>query len=292
MRRPLPPDELFPAHSADISQRFVTLATGIRVRVAESGPPDGPPVVMLPGWGAALYMYRHGLDAIARRGMRAIAVDLRGFGLSDRPRSRGAYSLGNYLGDLDALFDALALERPALIGQSMGGGVALRFALREPERISRVVLINPTGLVTLRFLPLLWATPRPVLSMIGARLVPRPVVAMILRRLAYGDASKVTERDIDEYWAPTQLPGYVSAARAALGDFDWSAVTDAEAASLAVPTMVLFGEQDHLIRGSIRSAKRLAGVEVRTLPGGHCVHEENPGPAYELIADFMSLATR
>ena len=105
----------------------------------------------------------------------------------------------------------------------MGGGLALRYALARPERVSTLVLINPTGLVPSRTSPLLRHSPAAIVDALGARLVPRWMIRFILRRLAYGDPTIVTERDVDEYWAPTQLPGFVHAARAALSEFDWSA---------------------------------------------------------------------
>src|SRR5258705_2630892 len=110
MPRPLSPDEIFPAGSADITQRFITLPSGMRVRVDECGPASGAPVVMVPGWGGAVYMFRHAFDPLARRGLRAIAMDPRGFGLSDKPSARGDYSLDAYLDDLLGLFDALGIQ--------------------------------------------------------------------------------------------------------------------------------------------------------------------------------------
>lgn len=287
MSRPLSPDEIFPAGSKDITQRFVALASGVRVRIAESGPRDGAPVIMVPGWGGTVYMFRHAFDQLARRGMRAIAMDPRGFGLSDRPTAPGSYSLDAYLADLSSLLDALGLERAALVGQSMGGAIALHFALRFPERVTRLVLINPAGLVPLRFMPLLRMTPRFLLAALGRRAVPRWVVAIILERLAYGDPREVTERDVDEYWAPTQLPGYVSAGRTVLSEFDWRPLSDEQASRLTTPTMVMLGAADRLISNDERAARRLPGATVHCLAGGHCVHEEHPNDAYRLIAGFL-----
>jgi pimeloyl-ACP methyl ester carboxylesterase len=287
LNTPLAPDEIFPAGSSDIVQRFLTLRSGVRVRIAESGPRDGTPVVMLPGWGGTVYMYRHGFDALSRAGLRVIAADLRGFGLSDRPRKRRAYVLDSYIEDLLGLLDALELTNPLIVGQSMGGGVVLRFAQRHPERVSRIVLINPVGLVPLRFMPLLRMTPR-FLSALGKSLVPRAMIRFILKYLAYGDPSLVTERDIDEYWAPSQLPGYVYAARATLSEFEWRPMSNDEAAGMAVPALVILGNRDRLINNTERAAKRLRDVTVHTLPGGHCAHEERPRQAYALIAGFAT----
>ena len=63
--------------------------------------------------------------------------------------------------------------------------------------------------------------PRPLAAVGGGRLVPRWGAGWILRNLAFADPSRVTERDVDEYWAPTQLPGFALAARASAEEFDW-----------------------------------------------------------------------
>ena len=287
-RRVLRPDEVFPAGRRDATQRYLSLPSGVRVRLVEGGAASGPPLVFLPGWGGSAYMFRHAFDELVPLGMRLIVIDQRGFGFSDRPRARGAYTYEQYERDLIDVIDALGLERVTLVGQSMGGGLALRFALRHPERLTHMVLINPSGLIPLRFIPPLRIVPRVFASLLGRRMVPRALIGFTLRRIAYGDAAKVTERDIDEYWAPTQIEGYVYAARATLSEFDWRAVSNAEAASLAVPTLVILGQEDRLIRNSERAAARLAGATVYVLPGGHCVHEELPHEAYRRIAEFVA----
>lgn len=278
---------MFPARAAHVVARSVALRTGVTLRVAIAGPSDGLPVVMLPGWGASLYMYRHALELLPPHGVRAIAVDLRGMGLSDKPPGRNSYSLNAQLADVDALIDELDVKRPVLVGQSMGGAIALHHALRHPDRVSRLVLINPAGLVPIPVVTLGRLAPPPMLSVIGRRAAPRWVIALILRRLAYADPSCVTQRDIDEYWAPTQLPGFIPGVRAALGEFDWSPLSASDAQALAVPTMVILGNEDRLIHNSTASAARLANSRVWRTTGGHCVHEEHPGAVYAEIARFL-----
>jgi pimeloyl-ACP methyl ester carboxylesterase len=243
---------------------------------------------MLHGWGASAYMYRQALDRLPPRGVRAIAVDLRGYGLSDKPIAKGAYTLEAYSADLDALLDALELPNVVLMGQSMGGGLALRYALRNPGRVRRLVLVNPVGLVSIAYLQTLRILPRSVIGAIGHRLVPRRAVDLILRYVAYGDPAQPTERDVDEYWAPTQLPGFVNAARAALGEFDWRPLSRDEAESLAVPTLVILGTKDRLIRNAGAAARGLRGTSVHCVVGGHCVLEENPVEVYDIVENFLN----
>ena len=292
MSRPLSPDEIYPAGVAGVVARFVALPTGVRLRIAESGPPSGWPVVCLHGWSASLYLFRHSLALLAERGFRVVAVDLRGHGLSDKPQARGSYSLDAHLADLDALLDALGFPRVTLVGQSMGGGLALHYALRHPPtpsapgRVRGVVAINPSGLVPIRLLTAARVAPRSLVGAIGPRLMPRWLVRVVLEHLAYGDGSLVTERDVDEYWAPTQLPGFIAAARAALSEFEWRPLRPAEAGSLAVPSVVILGRQDRLVRNAERAARALANADVRMLAGGHCVNEELPEAVCAIIAEF------
>jgi pimeloyl-ACP methyl ester carboxylesterase len=284
---PLSPTEMYPAQAPHIAVRTLTLRTGIQMRIAEHGPVHAPTVVMLHGWGALLYMYRHALERLPAAGFRTVAVDLRGYGVSDKPTADGSYSLMAYEADIDALLDELGADRVALVGQSMGGGLALRYALTRPQRVSKLGLINPSGLSAVPYLRLLQSIPPPLLDAIGSSLVPRWAIGWILRHIAYTDASLVTERDIDEYWAPTQRPGYVHAARAALSEFDWRVVSDEEARSLAVPTLVILGERDRLLRTSNAEAARLRNSRVQRVPGAHCPHEEHPDHVYAMLAEFI-----
>lgn len=242
---------------------------------------------MLHGWGASLYMYRHAFARLPRFGVRVIAVDLRGHGLSDKPRAPGSYSLDAYRRDLSALLEALGIGRCALVGQSMGGGLALRHAQGASHQISKVVLINPTGLVAVRALPLLRVPPAWLLDGLGRRAVPRWLIGAILRRVAYGDASLVTERDVDEYWAPTQLDGFIHAARAAISEFDWRPLRARESAEFATPALVILGRADRLVRNARPAAERLADCRVVELAGGHCVNEEQPDETYDAVGEFL-----
>jgi len=292
MSSPLQPSAIYPAGVPGVSARVVALSTGVKVRVAESGPVDGEPLVMLHGWGASLYMFRHALAMLPSYGVRAIAVDLRGYGLSDHPSGPGTYTLDAYFADVDAVLDALELPAASLLGQSMGGGLALRYALRRPERMTNLILINPTGLVPVPWVSLVGLVPRGAMEIIGERLVPRWLVAFILRNLAYADPSLVSQRDVDEYWAPTQISGYVRAVRRGIAEFDWRPVSAAEASSLTVPSVVILGTRDRVVRNAHEPAARLRGTQVHGVDGGHCAHEEHPEVVYKIVGALLAEIAR
>ena len=272
--------------------RFVTLVTQTRVRILESGPASDVNVVMLHGWAAWSYSFHHLLASLPALGVHCIAADLRGFGLSDKPRTRGAYTTDEYLADLDSLLDVLTIERAVLVGHSMGGGIALAYALACPGRVSGLGLLCPTGIVPVpftRFPPLM---PRAIASAAGGRLVPRWMAGWILRHLAYGDASRVRRRDIDEYWAPTQLPGFALAARMSAAEFDWRPLGERRVSGLAVPSVVILGRKDRLIRNAGDAARSIPGAKVLELDAGHVAHEERPDEAHEAIAGLIERVRR
>jgi pimeloyl-ACP methyl ester carboxylesterase len=125
---------------AGAEHRFVR-AGELVLHVVEAG--SGPLVVLLHGFPEFWWTWRHQLPALAAAGFRAVAVDLPGFGLSDRPRSASAYSVARLAADVDALVGTLGEERAAaVVGHDWGGIVAYRLAARYPGRAERLVILN------------------------------------------------------------------------------------------------------------------------------------------------------
>jgi len=287
----LTPDRMWPASEVGIDARQLRLPSGVRLRVVETGPPDGMPVVLVHGWGCSAYLFSRNVRAIAAAGHRAIALDLVGHGLSDKPIIRGRYTLDAMVGDLFGALDGLAIERAVLVGQSMGGRIALELALRAPERVRALGLFNAVGLARLHVLPLKWlASPR-WMAPIFQHCTFRKVFELGLRA-AFADSSRITERDIDEYWAPSQFPGFARAAHALLGEFDWARLPDGRLATLRPPTLVLIGLVDHLLRCPDLAVLRSAlpsGSHVATVEdAGHAVNEEAPEVVNRELISFLA----
>jgi pimeloyl-ACP methyl ester carboxylesterase len=120
---------------------FVQLPA-LRLHVAQAGPAAGPPVVLLHGFPEFWWGWRRQIAPLAAAGLRVIAPDQRGYHLSDKPRGLAAYSLDRLAEDVIALLDALGLERAAVVGHDWGGAVAWWTALRFPERVERLAILN------------------------------------------------------------------------------------------------------------------------------------------------------
>jgi pimeloyl-ACP methyl ester carboxylesterase len=113
---------------------------GVRLAVAEAGPEDGPPILLLHGLTATRRYVVMGSKVLERGGQRVIAYDARGHGRSSPASS---YRYADLAGDLLAVMDALGVERAVLAGASMGAHTLLRVALDVPARIAGVVAITP-----------------------------------------------------------------------------------------------------------------------------------------------------
>jgi pimeloyl-ACP methyl ester carboxylesterase len=282
---------MFPAGVPGVMARRVTLRSGLQLRVVESGAAEAPPVLLLHGWGASVYMWRDWFAPLAAAGRRAIAVDLPGHGLSDKPEDDAIYHLAPLMQVVRELLDAEGLEQVDVVAQSMAGTIALELVLSGESRIGRLSLVNAAcfgRIPMLRFAPLLRFG---LVGRVMPYLLTRRSVARA-HRLVYGDPSRIRQHDIDQYWAPSQFPAYSRALwRLAIG-FEWErkpAVAMAQRLrTLPRQVRVILGGVDRLVCDSGPYAAALvatgAPLEVSVVEaGGHAVNEEFPREVLGLV---------
>jgi pimeloyl-ACP methyl ester carboxylesterase len=288
VRGRLVPSAIYPAGVTDVRARTVTIRNGLQLRIAESGPASGSPVLLIHGWGACIYTYRYLLPVLGGAGCRVIAFDLRGHGLSDKPGGEASYTATALREDVLALLDALGVARVDLIGHSLGGAVALQVALSTPERVGRMVLAAPVGLGKVRLRDIGHAlTPR-ITDRFARFLTPRWLTSFLLHG-AYGDPTKVPNEAVDEYWAPSQFPGYYRALRALLAVFAWEPLSPAELRRIIHPILVILGTADRLIPDASRGAAWLAKATVLSLKSaGHLGIEECATESNEAVLRFLA----
>jgi pimeloyl-ACP methyl ester carboxylesterase len=236
-------------------------------------------------------MWRAWFAPLAAMGYRALAVDLPGHGLSDKPEDESLYRLAPLVHVVRELLDAERLDRVDVVAQSMAGTIALELALAGDSRLGRLALVNPASFGVI---PPLRLAPLMQFGFVG-RLMPhlltRGSVARA-HRLVYGDPSRITSQNIDQYWAPSQFPAYSRALwRLALG-FEWERQpADALAQRLrdaGRQLQVILGGRDRLVRDSRRYVESLvahqAPLHVSVVEaGGHAVNEEHPDDVLRLV---------
>ena len=276
-----------------LTPRAITI-DGNRVVYRTAG--EGPVLLLLHGMAGSSETWKHVMPALAQR-FTVLAPDLLGQGLSDKPR--GDYSLGAHANTLRDLLDALGHERATLVGQSLGGGVAMQFADQFPERCERLVLVDTGGMgreVTfyLRMLTVpgfesvfpLFCTPW--LRGAGNR------IATWLGRA--GVRSTPARQEIWRSYASLADPAGRRAFFRTLRDvidFSGQAVSALRRLSRAaqLPTLIVWGARDPFIPVShaIVAHEAIAGSRLEIFDGvGHYPHCEAPERFVEVLVDFVA----
>ncbi len=277
----MPEAQLFPAGTR-LTARYVRV-DGARIRYIDAG--RGPPVVLLHGLGASMYAWRKNVGAMAAAGFRVIAFDNRGFGLSDKPAV--PYDNAAYARLAIALLDSLGIADAVLVGHSMGGAIAAEVAIEYPQRVRGLVLVGSAGLGARE--PLLFRVARwPVLGPAVLAFRGRGFTARLLKA-TYFDPSKVTESDVDQYYAPVAQPAYGRALRAVLRQFHFDGL-EGRLDKIEAPTVVLWGEEDRWVPlglGRALAAGITRSAFVSVPHAGHSVQEEAPDEVNHLVIRFL-----
>ncbi|HEY0778619.1 MAG TPA: alpha/beta hydrolase [Gemmatirosa sp.] len=276
---------------------------GVRLHYVARGAGSG--VLLLHGFPDFWYGWRNQLAAIADAGFRAVAIDLRGYNLSQRPVRVDAYALDRLAGDVVALAAALGGGRVHVVGHDWGGAIAWRVAMRHPDAVDRLAILNAPH--PQRFGELL-RTPAQALRSwyVGAVQVPLvPELLLGARRRALLHATwtamhhrpgAFTDVDHARYDAAFASPGalraalayYRAAARHARATLDRDGPPGGDV--VRAPTLVVWGENDPaLVSGNADGLERwVPDLRVRRVPGaGHFVQADAPDVVNASLTAFL-----
>jgi 4,5:9,10-diseco-3-hydroxy-5,9,17-trioxoandrosta-1(10),2-diene-4-oate hydrolase len=275
-------DELYDQALAELGPTVegrYALAGDVNTHYVVAGPEDGPPVVLVHGAGLRGVDWRSTIPRLAGEGRRVYAPDLAAHGKSDAPVA--SYSGDYFVEWLDNLFDALGLERPDLVGLSLGGGIVLRYALSRPQRIRKLALVDAAGIAPppVIFMPLMWAMHLvPVGSMMG----------LVFR--IFG------ESEVAEQWGDyitAWLRDGTTLRRGLTSDSDfthWVASED-ELRSLEMPTLVAWGRHDYLFPVSTaeRAADLIPNAQLQIFEeAGHALPLTHPDVFNRALVGFLA----
>lgn len=286
----LSPGEMFPAGDPAYRVSFPRLRSGIKIRVVECGEPASPPLLLVHGWGCSAFVFRRNMPALADAGFRAIAVDLKGHGLSDKPVAAHEYTIESLVAHLLEILDALGLDRPALAGHSLGASLIYHFAAQYQDRVRCLGLLSPVGLTGVSLMWLYRAlTPR-LLTPILQQIKPRLIVKLALRRV-YGKRGRFTSRDVEEFLAPSQFPEFSLAMRQLLHNYDWKAAKHRTLAVVDLPAVGIWGTLDHLMPddGMGMYLTLIPRIVMRAITdAGHLITEETPDEVNDALLEVLS----
>jgi len=249
--------------------------------------PDSQTFLLLHGIAVSSWAWRKNLDALSEH-HRVIALCHKGHGWSGRAKvDLDIPSLSRFV--LGAM-DHLRIDHATFVGNSLGGGVSLWTALNNPDRVDRLILVNPASHMNQLPWPLLRsqiAALAPVYNaLIGPTLLRIPLAAIAYRNLPI-------DRDyMAGFWAPFTEKGsmrsLVATARALP-----NAITalDERLKDIVHPTLIIWGERDGLLPAATahRLVRKIPGARLVLIPeAGHCPHEESPARFNGLVLDFLA----
>ncbi|MGH3864236.1 4,5:9,10-diseco-3-hydroxy-5,9,17-trioxoandrosta-1(10),2-diene-4-oate hydrolase [Actinokineospora sp.] len=279
--------------TVDTRSGFVD-AGGYQVHYQESG--SGAPVVLLHGGGpgaSGWSNFGRNFPVFAER-FRTILIDQPGYGKSDRPEVQGQY----FTFSADALLstlDALGVEKADLVGNSLGGGTAVRFALRHPDRAGRLVLMAPGGLSLNVFSPDPTEGVRK-LARFGAPPGPsKEKLAEFLRTLVF-DRSLVTDELVDERFEAAANPDSLRA-MASMGasfmrpDTFEEGMLWREAHRLRQRVLLVWGREDRVnpLDGALVALKLISRAQLHVFGRcGHWAQLEKFDEFNRLVLDFLT----
>jgi pimeloyl-ACP methyl ester carboxylesterase len=276
---------------ADEDSKFIEVI-GVNVHYKTYGEGE-PTFILLHGFGASQFSWREVVEPLAEYGT-VIAYDRPAFGLTERPmewEGESPYSQDSQVELVIGLMDALGIEKATLVGNSAGGTVSMLTALKYPERVTSLILVDPAvyagGGAPAWIRPLLGT---PQFNHIGP-LFARQLEAQGTEFLktAWHDPSKITPEIFEGYQQPLQVENWDKAL--------WELTVSSRESGLAervsefdLPILVITGDDDRIVptEQSLRLAEELSNAELAVIPQcGHVPHEECPTVFMQAVTEFL-----
>ncbi|MFN2516502.1 MAG: alpha/beta fold hydrolase [Pyrinomonadaceae bacterium] len=253
---------------------------------------NGDPILCLHGLGGNIYTWRHFIASLSRNN-KLILVDLKGFGGSPKPYDTN-YSIEDHADEIYKIILRDDLTKLTLVGNSLGGGIALLLAIRlseqEPARFSKLVLIASGG--NEEYIPRYLKLLRSALGSVIVYLSPSKLAAKFVLRACFYDRKKITKEQVNAYAGPIASPGgrhalFQTAKQCIPPNIDEIL---AKLKTVTAPTLILSGREDRVI------PVQVAELLHRAIPNsslefieqcGHIPQEEKPEETIAKISKFL-----
>lgn len=267
-----------------------TQVDGMNIHVLAKG--KGAPVILIHGFTSNIYTWRFNTDELAKK-FSVYALDLPGFGYSEKPdEGEFDYSIDGYADFIVSFMDAMGIRKAVLVGNSMGGGVALKTYLKHPGRVDKIVLVDSMGYQSEGGHFLVFQLMRyPIIGEVLMSLNYRSVVESSMKGGVYYDNSFVTDDVVDSYFNVYSTENGTKAPLWVMRNlYEKFPFEEGEIEKVKVPTLIIWGAEDNLISAGAADlfARDIADSKAIVLPeAGHMPHEEKADVVNDLISDFV-----
>jgi pimeloyl-ACP methyl ester carboxylesterase len=270
----------------------IMIVNGTRVYVETAGPVAGPAVILIHGFGVSSYSWRFTLPALGNAGYHAIAIDWKGFGLSDK-KFEADYSHAAQADLVAGVMGILNIQHASIVGHSMGSNVLAHFALKYPDRAEKLVIVD--GVIIeenegANWTSVLWFPPARRWAQLAFQwFVVTPQTTADWLRAAYYDPTHLTPEVLNNYLAPQTVRDWDLALLGIIRDSNQNALPR-PFSTITAPTMIIWGENDPWIPLSVgeKLHARLPQSEwVVFSKTGHMLMEEQPSAFNERLLKFL-----
>ena len=278
------------AKYAKAPSQFIVLPDGARAHVRDQGPKTAPVLVLVHGSNASLFTWVPWVNRLDKD-FRVVTLDMPGHGLTGAVPN-GDYSQEGMVKFTLEVADKLHLAKFAIGGNSMGGGVAARFAEEHPDRVTKLIIVDAAGMPVASGdkVPLAFRIARtPVLNNMMLYITPRSIVTEGLND-AIIHKEIIDDHMVDLYWDFARMEGTRAAT---LKRFTLPVTNDVatDIAKIKAPTLILWGEQDHLIpvAAAHKFNAAIPGSKLFIYPAtGHIPMEEVPDESANAVRAFLN----
>jgi len=294
----VPRDVLMSKYGQPPSQ-FVDLPSGAKAHYRDQGNKGGPALVLLHGSNASLHTWEPWVKILGDE-FRVVTVDLPGHGLTIA-RADEAYTAESMAKFVDEFTTTIGVERFAVAGNSMGGGIAGRVAMQFPARVTHLIFIDSGGVIAPNMPPppsFFFLVRTPVLRDF-LRLIPgRPIAEQTLKA-SFANQALVTPEMIDRYWELNRGPGIRMATRKRFSmGLEYFQGEDkffrANMPKIAIPTLILWGRQDNLLPVEAADIFKSAIPGAQAIiydDGGHILQEDLAERSAADVRMFLKAST-
>ncbi|MGL5924318.1 alpha/beta fold hydrolase, partial [Chroococcidiopsis sp.] len=231
-------------------QHEYIISNGLRLHYVTQG--EGPLMLMLHGFPEFWYSWRHQIPEFAKD-YKVVALDLRGYNDSDKPKAQSAYVMAEFIKDIEGVIKGLGYDKCILVGHDWGGAIAWSFAYTHPEMVERLIVLNiphpakfaegfrtPQQLLksSYMFLFQLPVLPEMLLQAGDYQAIENGLKGMAVNKSAF------TPEDIDAYKDAAAKRGALTAALNYYRNMLQQGMTNPNWGVLNVPTLMIWGEKD------------------------------------------------
>ncbi|URD48891.1 alpha/beta fold hydrolase [Chroococcidiopsis sp. CCNUC1] len=278
-------------------QHEYIISNGLRLHYVTQG--EGPLMLMLHGFPEFWYSWRHQIPEFAKD-YKVVALDLRGYNDSDKPKAQSAYVMAEFIKDIEGVIKGLGYDKCILVGHDWGGAIAWSFAYAHPEMVECLIVLNiphpakfaegfrtPQQLLksSYMFLFQLPVLPEMLLQAGDYQAIENGLKGMAVNKSAF------TPADIEAYKDAAAKRGALTAALNYYRNMLQQGMTNPNWGVLNVPTLMIWGEKDTALGRELSygTATYVNPFQVRYIPdASHWVQQEKPELVNEYMREFLS----